>query len=282
MGFIKLSIIISGIVLLGIAAVTAQVPEFKSGASTSIDHPVNLDLLYQKAEDFRFDVVKYNETLLVYQLKDTTHNWAYVSGDGKILVASTSDFEFASMDTLKNQSSGIIDLIKTAGVNISDNVRNNALDGIAYYGNYHSLIYPFSGNCEIYLVVPNCTIEAAQFTVDGSSHYRGECSTCDQGQQYYINGTEIASCSRKSRNSASGYCSVPQANITDMLHEGAFKISSENIDEGEQMTMYIEIVTSTKPEEPFVLHGPNSEPWITEMPNSYDLEALRKATYLDV
>lgn len=278
---IRLAIIVLGIMLLGIAAVTAELPEFNAGAVVNMGLPVSLDLLSQGAE-IKYEMVEQNDLLVVYKLNESTGDWVYVSMDGSILVASTAEFDFDAMDDLRTELNDAIDFIAATGTNVSVEDRKDAMDGIVYYGNYHSLKYPFIGNCEIYLVVPNCTIEAARFSVDGSSYYRGECSTCDRGHEYYINGTKITSCARPTLSSHSGYCRVPQVEITERLMEGTFNITSKDVADDEEMTMNIEIITSSEPEEPFLLHGRQSEPLIIETADSYDLEALREATYLDI
>ena len=278
---IRPAIIVLGMMLLGIAAVTAELPEFKAGAAVNMGLPVSLDLLSQGAE-IKYEMVTEKESLVVYRLNESTGDWVYVSGDGSILVARTAEFDFDAMDDLRTELSDAIDFIAATGTNVSAEERKDAMDGIVYYGNYHSLKYPFIGNCEIHLVVPNCTIEAARFSVDGSSYYRGECSTCDKGHEYYINGTKITFCARPTLSSHSGYCRVPQAEITERLMEGTFNITSKDVADDEEMTMNIEIITSSEPQEPFLLYAPQSGAGITETADSHGLEALREATYLDI
>jgi len=99
------------------------------------------------------------------------------------------------------------------------------------------------------------------------------------GQAHYINDDEIASCGINPTNC--GNCRIPQVDITDKLLEGTSKISSAYIAEDESMTMYIEVLTSSKPERPFILRGPNFDPWINETSNSFDLQALGAATRID-
>jgi len=266
--------------LLGIFTVAAQVPEFESGAVVSIGMPVSSDMLYQRA-DIKYDVKFHNDTTVVYRLKDTTGDWVYVSGDGKILVASTAKFDFASMDNLKSELNDAINFIKSTGAEISDTAKNSALDNADYYANengiYHRLKYPFKGNTEIYLVVPNSTIDAARFTIDGTSYYDEYGK--DHGHFYSINDEEITSCGAID---GKGHCSVPQVDITDRLLEGTYKISSDFVHEDEHMTMYIETITASKPERPFILHDEDFGIWITETTNSFGLESLREATYLDI
>jgi len=176
MGLIKQAVIVAilvlGILFLGIANVSAQVtkelPQFSSGASINAGIPVSSNILYQRA-DMKYEVIMHNDSMVVWKLKDTTGDWVYVSADGKILVASTADFGFASMDNIKTELNDAINFIKTIGVQIPDDARDNALDKIDYYGDgvgvYHRLKYDFKGSRDAYLVVPNTTIKNARFTI---------------------------------------------------------------------------------------------------------------------
>ena len=291
MGLIKLAVIVAILVLgtlfLGIADASAQVskelPQFSSGASINAGIPVSSNILYQRA-DMKYEVIMHNDSMVVWKLKDTTGDWVYVSADGKILVASTADFGFASMDNLKTELNDAINLIKTIGVQIPDDARDNALDKTDYYANgvgvYHRLKYDFKGSRDVYLVVPNITIKNARFTIKGSSYYDnyGKNDKYDRGQSYYINDQEITSCG--SQSTYDGHCEVPQVDITDKLLEGTHKITASDVYKDEQLTMIIEIITASKPEKPFILHGPDFNPWINETSNSFDLQVLNKVTDL--
>jgi hypothetical protein len=121
----------------------------------------------------------------------------------------------------------------------------------------HRLRYDFQGEKTIYVVVPKSTVEESRFTIIGSSYASGS----DPGQIYTIDDQEITSCGPQSMGK---YCEVPQADITDKLMEGTHKIFCDEIHDSEKITMIIEIITSSKPERPFILHGPDFNPWINE------------------
>ena len=278
---------ILGIMFLGIASVSAQVSkevhQFNSGAAINLGMPVSSNILYQRA-DMKYEVIKHNDSLVVWKLKDTTGDWVYVSADGKILVASTAKFNFASKDNLISEISDAINFIKLIGLQISDESKTNALEGADFYasnsGIYHRLKYDFKGSRDVYLVVPNTTIESARFTIKGTSWYTGygTDTNVDHGQEYYIDDQGITSCGKQS--AYEGYCGVPQVDITDKLMEGTHKITASLVHKDEQLTMIIEIITGSKPNKPFILHCPDFSCWINETSNSFDLQALKNVTDL--
>ena len=61
---IRPPIIVLGMMLLGIAAVTAELPEFNAGAAVNMCLPVSLDLLSQGAE-FTDELVTEKDSLVV-------------------------------------------------------------------------------------------------------------------------------------------------------------------------------------------------------------------------
>jgi hypothetical protein len=286
MGLIKQAVIVAilGTMLFGLcfcvsvgAQVSRELPQFNSGASINLGIPVNSDILYQRA-NMKYEVMKHNDSLVVWKLKDTTGDWVYVSADGKILVASTADFNFASMDNLINELNDAINFIKLIGLQISDESKTSALESADFYasksGIYHRLKYDFKGARDVNLVVPNTTIKSARFTIKGTSYYTGYGTNknVDNGQNYLIDDQEITSCGPQS--GYSGQCGVPQVDITDKLLEGTHKITADRVHESEPLTMIIEILTGSKSEKPFILHCPDFSCWINETSNSFDLKAL--------
>jgi hypothetical protein len=279
----RLSVIISilAAMFLGIFAANAQIsaelPQFKSGASVMMGVPVDFNILNQRVGAI-YDVVESNDSHIVWKFTGSTGDWAFVFADGRIVVASTVDFNLAAKDTLTNELNGVMDILNAVNADISAEARKNAFNLIIYYasgsGIYHELECDFGSNLDYSLVVPNCAVKDARLTVTGCD--RGETSKCFDnyalGQYYYIDDQEVASCTSYD---CSGCCYIPpNVDITRHTNTGTHKISAKNIDNPH--TIYIEVITSPTPPKNFVLYGPSYVPWINETIKSMDLQALQR------
>jgi hypothetical protein len=279
MDLIRQALIVAvlGTMFLGIAAVNAQVsvelPQFKSGASVMMGVPVDFNVLSQRVGTI-YDVVESDDSHIVWKFTGTTGNWAFVFADGRIVVASTVDFNLDAKDTLTKELSDVMDMLNAvfAGI-ISDEARNNALDSAVYYASepeiYHRLKYDFKSSFDDFtLVVPDWTSKKARFTVTGGDN-RPECYG-DINQLYLIDDNEVTSCNKNCCGRC--YCEVQAADITDKISVGSHKISAKYINDPHMMI--IEVVTSPLPPRTLVLYGPGYNPWINETGKSMTIDDM--------
>jgi hypothetical protein len=269
MGLIRQAMIfaILGTMFLGIATVYAQVstelPEFKSGGSVNIGVPIDFDVLYQRVNAI-YDVMEHDSSHIVWKFTGTTGDWAFVFADGRIVVASPVTFELAAKDTLSKELNDAIDMLDAVGGGINNEVRSNALKYAVYYADepaiYHRIYCGFKGNFDYTLVVPNCTVNNARFSVtDEKDPYK---------QVYSIDGKEVASCVNNY-----GSCQMSSAaEITDKIPVGVHTISARDIDSAH--TLEIEVITSPTPPKKFMLYGPGYIPWINETAPSQTMDDM--------
>jgi hypothetical protein len=283
MGLIRRAMIftILGTMFLGIAAVNAQVdatlPQFKSGASVMMGIPVDFNILDQRVGAI-YNVVESDDNHIVWKFTGSTGDWAFVFADGRIVVASTTNFDLATKDTTYKELNDVIDMLNVVNPElVNGDARNNALDAAMYYANdsgiYHRIKYQFSSNFDFTLMVPECTVKMARLTITGcddKDYPSGGCLVTSEGagQYYNIDGIDVTSC-----YTCPGCCDVPTKDIAKEIPSGLHKIKARSINNAHTMT--IEIITSPMPPKDFVLYGPKYIPWINETPNSMDLQALQ-------
>jgi hypothetical protein len=267
-------------VFLGIAAVDAQVhatlPQFKSGTSVMIGVPVDLKILDQRVGAI-YDVVESDDFHIVWKFTGSTGDWAFVFADGRIVVASTVDFELAAKDTMIKELNDAIDMLNVVNPGlVTIDARNNALEAATYYASepeiYHRLRYDFKSNFDLTLVVPDCTVKDARLTVLGGDLEAGLYAP-NPGQTYAIDGKTVATCDASCTIDHRVPCSVSPVYITDKILTGLHKITASLIDN--EHTMNLELITSPLPPKNFVLFGPNYDPWINETTKSMDLQELQ-------
>jgi hypothetical protein len=268
MGLIRLSTIfvVLGTMFLGIAAnaqVNATLPQFKSGASVMMGVPVDFDILNQRVGAI-YEVVESNDSHIVWKFTGSTSDWAFVFADGRIVVASTVEFNLAAKDTLAEELNDAMDMINLVGGGITDEARNNALDSAIYYsseaGIYHRLKHSYGGNFVLTLVVPESRIENARMIELPLS--REDSS----GTHWFIDNNELewGSWGHDER----GWF----FDITDKIPWGMHTISTTSIDVPN--TGIIEVITSSRPSKNFVMYGPDYNPWINETGKSMTLDDL--------
>jgi hypothetical protein len=270
------------LVFLGIVAVDAQVhatlPQFKSGASVMMGVPIDFKILDQRVGAI-YEAVESDESHIVWKFKGSTGDWAFVFADGRIVVASTVNFDLATKDIIYKELNDIMDMLNVVNPGIiNSNARNNALDAAIYYANdpgiYHRIKYDFSSDFDFTLVIPECTVKNARLTITGcddrANTYAGYLMAPEGAGQYYnIDGIEATSC-----YTLPGCCNAPTKDIAKLIPTGLHRITASSINNAHNMA--IEAITSPMPPKDFILYGPNYTPWITEKPKSMDLQALQK------
>ncbi len=260
-------------VCLGIAAVNAQVntelPQFRSGASVMMGVPVDFNILNQRVGAI-YDVVESDDSHIVWKFTGTTGDWAFVFADGRIVVASTVEFDLAAKDMLTKELNDVMDMLNSvfAGI-ISTEARDNALGLAVYYASepeiYHRLKYDFDSTFKDFtLVVPNWTMTVARLTITGKDRYTHPKK---YNQYYSIDEQEVASC-----GDTYDPCEVSSVDITENIPVGLHKIDSFNIED--QHSMIFEAITSPLPSKTLVLYGPGYEPWINETGKSMTIDDM--------
>lgn len=274
--FVTLALFCLGLVSL--VPVSAQAPDFKSGASTNIGIPVDFNVLAERIGTI-YAIQENDDNHVVWKLTGTTGDWAFAFADGRIVVASTVDLDLTTTDTLTSELGDIINMLNLVGGVISDEAKANALESATYYARepdiYHRLKYNFEDDISLTLVVPECTVKNARLSISGEDE--GNHHSSDHGQIYYLDGQKISECEKCSELWLSVPCSVSSTDITDKIPTGSHKISSWGI--GNKHTMILEVITSTTPPRKFVMYGPKYLPWINETSESLDLQALDEIIY---
>jgi hypothetical protein len=262
-----------GISLLTIICITSiglsiETPQFVSGVSARID-PLNINFnsLHDKA-DAIYDVIDGNDSYLVWNCTTTSGNWAYVFKDGRVAIGSTKELNINN--TLWSDWLDVISMLNNVGAGISDQKIWRAwLSSSIFYAPeneiFHRFTYEFSGNFDLNLFVPECTIKEAILGVsrcDASDNYY---DSVNPGQAYAIDGTEVTSCSSKS-----DCCDVPTANITGKIAPGRHKIVASRINAAH--VMYISVMTSPMPSKNFTLYSDDKTVWVNELKKSQSMD----------
>jgi hypothetical protein len=239
--------------------------------------PVDFNILDQRVGAI-YDAVESDESHIVWKFTGSTGDWAFVFADGKIVVASTVDFELAAKDTMTKELNDAMDMLNVVNPGlVTGDARYNALEATIYYASepeiYHRLKYKFNSNFDLTLMVPDCTVKNARLTVLGGDLESGYFAA-NPGQIYAIDGKNVASCDASATVSGRVPCSVSPVYITDKISAGLHKITADLIDN--EHTIIFEVVTSSQPPKNFVLYGPTYQPWINETSKSEDLQALHR------
>lgn len=251
-------------------------PQFKSGASVILGSiPVDFKALDQRA-GMIYDLVESDESHIVWKFKGSTDDWAFVFNDGRIVLASTKEFDIGLRAELCTELGEVISMLNVVNAEINDEKRNAAIGSAVFYaseaGIYHKLNYHFDSDFSLTLFVPNSTIKYAQLWVGG---LETGSSVYTSGQYYYIDDVEVLKCEMECGPGCVGdpTCSTGASAVTNNIPPGLHKFSGKA---RSPHTLALEILTSTNPEKKFVLYGPNFDPWINETSKSEDLQALRQ------
>jgi hypothetical protein len=223
-----------------------------------------------------YDVVESDDSHIVWKFTGTTGDWAFVFVDGRIVVASTVDFNIDAKDTLTKELNDVMNMLNAVfAKSISTEARSNALNSAVYYASnpeiYHKLKHDFNGNIDLTLVVPDSEVETARLDVTGQDTTESRVGI--SGQHYYIDDIPVLKCEWDCRGVClqNPWCTTGSQDITDKILPGLHRISG---DSHSQHTMILEVITSSKPSREFVLYGPNYAPWINETSKSMTIDDM--------
>jgi len=233
---------------------------FKSGISVESDR-VSSEVINKFYESLSrsHDIVEHDDNHVVW-IFTNTGDWGYVFADGRMFVASTSELSLYKKDVLEDTlRDDILSRLVAYGYEMTGSP-DSKMEYASYYakdvGIYHRIKYDFSGNFDMYLEVPHCTVEEARLKVVGYEW---------SGYDYIIDGKYVAS------SIYSGETFT--VDITKDIPTGRHDVSGKHISNSH--TMLIEAITSPilLPKQ-FVLHNDPNTIEIIELTKSLDLIAL--------
>jgi len=241
---------------LKIEEMLLDVAELRSGASTHLDLDIDLDALAKIISPIH-EVLEENETHILWKFSECSsccrRDWAYLSEDGQIVVASTSPFSLGTRDALAEEVLTVMDMIEASGANVSEYDRSEAGNVAEYYakdsGIYHQISYSFGSDFDLTLMAPECFVKEARLSVTGDEmdYFGGSAD-----QEYYIDGDYVTGCDFHDFP-WNGGCAAEDVNITEKLAPGDHKISARKV--SDPHTMIIEAITTEKPEKEFFLYS---------------------------
>ena len=241
---------------LPIEGARLEVAELRSGASMKLDIPFNFSAAKEKIIPVH-QVEMENDSVIVWRFSDYSCNcardWAHLSDDGTIVVASLHPFSLSAKDALVEDLARVMDIMEASGANVSPYNRSEALNAALYYatepGIYHAISYSFGADFDLVLAVPNCTVQEARFSVLGIElDYFGGVAD----QEYLIDGEFVTGCEFHDFP-WNGNCTVEDAEITGLVTPGDHRISGRKITDPH--TMIIEAITADDPEKEFFLYS---------------------------
>lgn len=233
-----------------------DVAELRSGASTKLDLAFNFSALGEIIKPVH-EVVEEDDSHILWRFSESncgcTRDWAFLSKDGQIVVASHSPFSLGTRDALSEDIQKVMDIISATGANVSDYNRSTARNSAEYYakdaGIYHQIRYSFGGDWSLNLVVPDCTVKEARLAVIGNEmdYFAGVAD-----QEYYIDGDYVTGCEYHDFP-WNGYCTAEDADITWKIWPGDRRISARKV--SDPHTMIIEVITTAQPPKEFFLYS---------------------------
>lgn len=241
---------------LTIEGVLLDVAELRSGASTHLDLDIDLDALAKIISPIH-EVLEENETHILWKFSECSsccrRDWAYLSEDGQIVVASTSPFSLGTRDALAEEILKVVDMTEASGANVSEYDRSKAENAAEYYakdaGIYHQISYSFGSDFDLTLMVPECSVKEARLSVTGDEmDYFGGAAD----QEYYIDRGYVTGCDYHDFP-WNGGCAAEDVNITEKLAPGDHRISAKKVTDPH--TMIIDAITAEKPEKEFFLYS---------------------------
>jgi len=122
-------------ILLGSHAANAESdllpPQFKSGAYTTMSVVLDFRSLAQSAGEI-YDIIEWDDSHIVWQFP-TTRDRAFFFANGRVMVASESDFDAALKSTLDRELNEVLDTLDQAGARITRSARDSSLESLVYY-----------------------------------------------------------------------------------------------------------------------------------------------------
>jgi hypothetical protein len=241
---------------LKIDGMLLDVAELRSGATTKLDLALNLSALGEIIKPVH-EVVEADDSHILWRFSECNSgcsgDWAFLSEDCQIVVASVRPFSLGTRDALVEDLTRVMDIIDAAGASASESNRSAALNVAQYYANdagiYHQINYSFGGDFDLTLVVPNCSVKEARLVVTGNEmDYFGGVAD----QEYYIDGDYVTGCEYHDFP-WNGWCAAEDADVTDRLTPGDHRISAKKVTDPH--TMIIEVITTSKPQKEFFLYS---------------------------
>lgn len=241
---------------LKIEGVLLDVAELRSGASTKVELDFNFSALGEIIKPVH-EVAEEDDSGILWRFSECnsgcTRDWAFLSKDGVIVVASTRPFSLGTRDALAEDIQKVMDIIEATGAKVSDYNRSAARNAAEYYGKdagiYHQIKYSFGGDFDLTLVVPDCRVKEARLAVIGNEmdYFAGVAD-----QEYYIDGDYVTGCELHDFP-WDGWCTAEDADITGKISSGDHRISARKI--SDPHTMIIEVITTAQPQKEFFLYS---------------------------
>jgi hypothetical protein len=247
-----------------------DVAELRSGASTNLDLDFDFSALREIVGQVH-EVAEEDDSVILWRFSECnsgcTRDWAFLSEDGTIVVASLRPFSLGARDALAEDIQKVMDIIEATGASVSEYNRSTALNAAEYYakdaGIYHQIRYSFGGDLDLTLVVPDCIVREARLAVTGNEldYFAGSAD-----QEYYIDGDYVTGCEFHDFP-WDGWCTAEDADITEKIAPGDHRISARKVTDPH--TMIIEVITTAKPEKEFFLYSDDYKSvWVPATSNS--------------
>lgn len=241
---------------LKIEGTKLDVAELRSWASTKVELDFNFSALVEIIKPVH-EVADEDNSGIIWRFSECncgcTRDWAFLSKDGTIVVASTRPFSLSARDALVEDIQKVMDIIEVTGANVSDYNRSTVRNAAEYYakdaGIYHQIKYSFGGDFDLTLVVPDCTVKEARLAVTGNEmdYFAGVAD-----QEYYIDGDYVTGCEFHDFP-WDGWCTAEDADITGKILPGDHRISARKV--SDPHTMIIEVITTAQPQKEFFLYS---------------------------
>jgi len=248
-----------------------------SAASMNVSLSADLDVIRERVGAI-YDLIEVSDSRIVWRFAETTCDWAFLFEDGRLVIASTADFDLSTKALLTGELLLSVNQLNAVGANVTSrngtayglmtyNVTDAKLvESVVYYaehaGVYQHITYKFSENFDLNLVVPDCPIREARLTVDGREY---DCFGGAAVQKYYFDGAYIAGCEFHDFP-WTGWCTVNETEITDEITPGTHRFSSSDI--AEPHTLTLEVVTASPPSKKFFLYSDDlTTVWVPAVTN---------------
>lgn len=242
--------------MAGIEGAFLDVGELRSGASTDLNCEFNYTALMEIVRPVQ-EVVAENDSGILWRFSECNSrcagDWAFISKEGRIAVASLRPFSLSTKDALVEDLQRVMDLMVAAGADVSGAERSEAIEAAEFYaseaGIYHRLRYSFSADFDLTIFVPDSRVEEARLAVAGSEmdYFAGAAD-----QEYYIDGEYVSGCQFHDFP-WNGWCTAEDVEIADKIRPGAHRITGRKVSDPHTMT--IEVITAEKPAKDFLLYS---------------------------